>query len=83
MAKPTMVVAMVVLAAATSTVGDDAVPPGGIVSGGRAHIHRITLNKRRAVGNELSADHVIRPQQLRRRRAGRSTVGSGAPSTIP
>jgi hypothetical protein len=50
---------MVVLAATTSTVGDDSVPPGGTVSGRRARIHRMTLDERRTVGNELSADHVI------------------------
>jgi hypothetical protein len=76
MAKPMMFVAMAVLAATTSTVGDDPVPPGGIVSGGRARIHRMTLDERRAAGNELSVDQ---SQQLRRRRASPSTVGAGPP----
>jgi hypothetical protein len=81
MAKPMMIVAMVVvLVAATSTVGDDPVPPGGVVSGGRARIHRMTLDERRAVGNELSA---VGSQQLRRRRAGPSTVGAGPRRPIP
>jgi hypothetical protein len=78
MARSTMFVAIAMLVAATSTVGDQSVPPGGIVSGGRARIHRMTLGERRAVGNELSA---VAPQQLRRRRAGPSTVGAGPPSS--
>jgi hypothetical protein len=77
MAKPTMLVAMAVLVATTSMVGDDPVPPGGIVSFGGARIlHRTTLEERRA----LSTDYVP-SQQLRRHRASPSTVGAGPPSS--